>query len=257
MHALATHPPLEAGRGERPGRFHDRPGVVEDVLDGRTDFVVADEDDFVDRLARQGKRQFAHLPNGDTIGEDADVIEAHATPLLERSIHGVGFEGLHADHLHVGSERLDVPRDAGDEAAATDRHEHRGQSFLAVAEDLSADGPLPGDDERIVERMNERHGRLGGESVAMRLRVAVAVSREHDLGAHRARRVHLDPRRRLGHDDDRTKTERARRERHALRVVAGARRNDAARPLVGCQVHDLVVGAANLEAEDRLQVNTN
>ena len=49
-------------------------------------------------------------------------------------------------------------------------------------------------------------------------------------------------------------TEMARRERDALRVVAGARRDDAARALGVRQVRDAVVGAAQLEAEDRLQV---
>ena len=37
-------------------------------------------------------------------------------------------------------------------------------------------------------------------------------------------------------------------------MVAGAGGDDAARPLLVGQVRDLVVGAAQLEAEDRLQV---
>ena len=37
-------------------------------------------------------------------------------------------------------------------------------------------------------------------------------------------------------------------------MVAGARRDDAAGALVRRQMRDLVVGAAQLEAEDRLQV---
>ena len=39
----------------------------------------------------------------------------------------------------------------------------------------------------------------------------------------------------------------------ALRVVAGAGGDDAAGALLVGQVRDLVVGAAQLEAEDRLQ----
>ena len=45
-----------------------------------------------------------------------------------------------------------------------------------------------------------------------------------------------------------------RREGHALRVVAGARRDDAAGALGVGQVGDPVVGAAQLVAEDRLQI---
>ena len=95
---------------------------------------------------------------------------------------------------------------------------------------------------------------LDDEHVAVRLRVGVAVAGQHDLGAHGSHRIHFDPRRRLRHDDDRAEPELARREGDALRMIAGARRDDAAGALVGRQVRDLVVGAAKLEAEDRLQV---
>ncbi len=37
-------------------------------------------------------------------------------------------------------------------------------------------------------------------------------------------------------------------------MIAGAGGNDAARPLAIGQVRDLVIGAADLEAEDRLQI---
>ena len=74
--------------------------------------------------------------------------------------------------------------------------------------------------------------RLGDELVAVRLRVGVAVAGEHDLGAERPHRVHLDLGRRLRHHDDRPQPELAGREGDALRVVAGARGDDAARALV-------------------------
>src|SRR6185436_15822013 len=54
--------------------------------------------------------------------------------------------------------------------------------------------------------------------------------------------------------DDGAQSELARRERDPLGMVAGAGGDDAAGALVGRQVRDLVVGAAQLEAEDRLQV---
>ena len=52
-------------------------------------------------------------------------------------------------------ELLDRGRHAGAQAAATHRHEHRahvGQVF----DDLEADGALPGDDARVIERRDER-----------------------------------------------------------------------------------------------------
>ena len=115
------------------------------------------------------------------------------------------------------------------QAAAADRHEHRVQRFaLAVADDLVADRALAGDDQRIVERMDEGQAGLGDQRVAVRLRVGVAVADEHDLGAARPHRLHLDRRRRLRHDDDGAQPELLRREGDALGVVAGARGDDAA-----------------------------
>ena len=114
---------------------------------------------------------FAH---GHTVGEEADVVEVDARAGLQRPVHRVGLERLDADDLHVGPQRLDVPGDAGDEAAAADGHEDGREMVLAVTQDLGADRPLPGDDERIVEGMNERHPGLGDQRVAVRLRVAVA-----------------------------------------------------------------------------------
>ena len=155
-------------------------------------------------------------------------------PACERLVHRVRLERLDADDAHVGQHRLDVAGDAGDQPAAADRHEHRVQRVaLAVAHDLVADRALPGDDQRIVERVDEGQPGLGDQRVAVRLRVRVAVADEHDLGAERPHRVHLDRRRRLRHDDDRAQPELLRREGDALGVVAGAGGDHAAGALGG------------------------
>src|SRR4029079_10209282 len=107
------------------------------------------------------------------------------------------------DHLHFWPDRFDVPRDARDETASPDGHEDRRHAVLSVTENLVANRALSGDDERIVERMNEGHPSFSDESVAVRLRVGVTVADEHDLRAHRTHRIHLDLRRRLRHDNDR------------------------------------------------------
>ena len=90
--------------------------------------------------------------------------------------------------------------------------------------------------------------------IAVGLRVRVAVADEDDLGAARLHRLHLDRRRRARHDDDGAQPELLRRAGDALGVVAGAGRDDAAGALGGAEVGDLVVGAADLEAEDGLQI---
>ena len=58
--------------------------------------------------------------------------------------------------------------------------------------------------------------------------IGVGVAVQHDLGAARRDRVDLDARRGDRHDDHRPAAQPLRRERHALRVVAGARRDHAA-----------------------------
>ena len=123
-----------------------------------------------------------------------------------------------------------------------------------MPQDFIADCPLPGDDQRIVERMHEDHPSLARQFMAPHLRIRVAVAEQHDLGPEIAYRIHLDLRSRLRHDDDRADLEMACGIRHSLGVVAGARGDDTARPFFGAQMRDPVVSAAQFVAEDRLQV---
>src|SRR5262249_58243558 len=70
---------------------------------------------------------------------------------------------------------------------------------------------------------------------------------EDDLGAVPARRGQLE-RWRIGrHQDDRADARRARRQRHALGVIARREREDAAAPLAVVEARELVERAADLE----------
>jgi hypothetical protein len=102
--------------------------------------------------------------------------------------------------------------------------------------------------------MNDGHARLFGEDVAVELRIGVAVAREHDLRAHRLDGVHLDLRRCLRHHDDGAQLQTLSGVGDALGVVASAGGDDAAGALAVGEVRDLVVGTAQLETENRLQV---
>ena len=207
-----------------------------------------------DRLLDDRKRPLADLAHRHTVGENADMIQLDAAARGERLIHRVGFERLDANHLHLGPDGLDVPGDPADEPAPAHGHEHRGDPILGVPQNFVADRALSRDHERVVEGMNKGHPVLCDQRVAVRLRVAIAVADEHHLGAHVAHRLHLDLRRRLRHDDDSTQPEFARGVGDALRVIAGARGDDAARALLGREVCDAVVRAAQLETEDRLLI---
>src|SRR5439155_9432556 len=124
----------------------------------------------------------------------------------------------------------------------------------AVAQDFIGDGALAGDDEGIVEGMNEDEAGFRRQRVAMCLGVAVAVANEYHLSAQRADGIHLDRGRRLRHDDDRSYAQAARRVRDALCMIARAGGDDAASALFRGEVRHAVVGTAQLEAENRLLV---
>ena len=102
--------------------------------------------------------------------------------------------------------------------------------------------------------MDEHQAAVRGEPLAVLLRLRVAIAGQHDLRAERLDRVDLDLRGRPRHDDDGAQAEALRREGDALRVIAGAGGDDAARAILRRQPGDPVVGAADLEAEDRLEV---
>jgi len=80
------------------------------------------------------------------------------------------------------------------------------------------------------------------------------VALEHDFAAEVEHRLHLDVRRRPRHHDHRRDAAPSSRERDALRVVASRRTDHAALALGRAEADDLVVGAAQLEREHRLEV---
>ncbi len=252
--ALALNPGLHSGDGQRTGRLHHRAGVVEDILDRRADLVVGHAQHFIDRLLGDRKRPLPYLAHRHAVGEDPDVLELYTAAERKRAVHRVGLECLDADDLDVGTQRLDVAGDPGDESASAHGDEYGREAFLTVPQDFSADRALSGDHQRIVERMNEGHPGLGHDRVAVRLGLIVVVAGQHHFGAHRLHRIHLDARRRLRHDDDRAQPQLLRGVGDALRVIPGARGDDAARALLLSEMRDLVVRAAQLEAEDRLEI---
>ena len=86
------------------------------------------------------------------------------------------------------------------------------------------------------------------------VRIVVGVALEHDRRAERGDGVDLDLRRRHRHHDRRARAEPLRGESDALGVVAGRGGDDALRRVARRQARHLVVGAAELEREDGLEV---
>ena len=121
-------------------------------------------------------------------------------------------------------------------------------------EDLEAERALARDDVGVVERRDEHGAGALGELRGRRSGVSTVGALEHDVGAVAAGRVQLRQRHAERHEDRGRDAELLRRERDALRVVAGGCGDDAARALLGGQPREPVVGAADLERAGALQV---
>ena len=102
--------------------------------------------------------------------------------------------------------------------------------------------------------MNEDQALLFRELAGARISVVVSVAVQDDLAAQRGNCLDLDGWRRDRHDDDGTNAAALRRECHTLGMIAGRAADHAVAELLRGQVCNLVVGTAQLERKDRLQV---
>ena len=245
---------LEAREADRARRLGDGAGILEDVLHRRADLVGRDGDDFVEQFAAEPERLLAGLPHRDAVGEEPDLIEHDALARRDGAGHGGGVFRLDADHLDLGPQELGVDRDAGREPAAADRHEDRLDRLGMLAQDFHADRALAGDDIRVVIGMDEGQTLLGFELAGMAVGLVEALAMQHDAPAEAAHRLNLDVRRGARHHDGRLDAELLCRQRHALRMIAGGGADHAALGLDRGETRDLVVGAAQLEREDGLQI---
>ena len=252
--AVLHHVLLDGRHGQRTGRLHDAAGVDKNVLDGRAHGVGVDRHVAVDQRAGNAESFLAHQLDGRAVREQPDVAERDALPGGNRLDHGVGVVHLHADHLDLGAHRLDVVGNTGNQAAATDRHEHRMQWPLMLSQDFHGDGALAGDHVGIVERVDEGQALLRLQFECVAVGIGIAFAEQRDLAAQPANRVDLELRRGQRHHDHGARAELARAECHTLRMVAGRGANHAAGQLGRAQLNHLVVGAAQLEAEHRLLV---
>src|SRR6185312_11508805 len=103
---------LDAGNRQRAGRLDDRAGILEYVLDGGADLIRIQQHDFVDMRAAKVERLLANTLYRDTVGKNADPVEAHAFPRLETFIHAGGVLRLDSDHPDVWIEIFHVDGDA-------------------------------------------------------------------------------------------------------------------------------------------------
>ena len=118
----------------------------------------------------------------------------------------------------------------------------------------SADGPRPGDDLRIVERMDEDVALLERELARLGVGVVEHVAVEHDLGAVPGGLRHFHRRRVRGMTIVAGMPSRLRVIGDRLRVVAGRGGDHAALSLLGRQLQQFVERAALLVGGGELEV---
>ncbi len=184
------------------------------------------------------------------------MLQHHAALGRQGLLHARRVFWLDTDDLDFGAQLFDVGGDAGDQPTTTDRHENGVRITRMLAQQLHRHRALSGDDQGIVEGMDEHQAFFGGKLQGMFIGLVVAVAVQHGARAIAAHRRDLDLRGGARHDDQRLDPAFAGAQRHALRVIARRSGDHAPRAFLVGQVRNLVVGAANLEREHRLQVFT-
>ena len=135
--------------------------------------------------------------------------------------------GLHADDADLGVVQLGEGGDAAGQAAAAHRDEN-GVHQRQLLDNLHGDGALAGCHGEVVEGRDVGQALLLGKLHGAVLGVVEDVSVEDDLGAVALGALHLDEGRGGGHDHHGAGAGVGGGVGHALGVVAGRCRDDAA-----------------------------
>ena len=144
-------------------------------------------------LLEDARRKLARLLDRDAFGQRV-AAERHVA-VLDRAFHRRIELGLDADQLDVGLDRARRDRHARHQPAAADRHHDRVE-VGRLLEHLKRDGARPGDNLRIVERVDENIAVLERELAGLGVSVVEHVAVKDDLGAMAGGLSHLHRRRR-------------------------------------------------------------
>ncbi len=147
------------GQWRRPGRFDHRLRALQEEEQGPGQVLLRDGDDLVHQGAHVGQGEVRHPFDGDAVGHGVDPVERHGVPGGQRGGHRRRALGLDADHFDAGPEGLESDRHPADQSSAADR-DHHDPGLGRLLGQFEADRPLPGDDQRIVERRHEHGTRL-------------------------------------------------------------------------------------------------
>jgi hypothetical protein len=185
------------------------------------------------------------------------VVQRHRPAGGQRGHHRRGTGRLDTQHRRVRRPLGQVGGDACDTAAAAHRDHHQVRLIVELSKHFDGDGALAGDGAQVVIRRYQ--GGTGAFDVGQRRLSCEIVGRPpHDqldeVPAVITDSVKLLFGRLGGHIDTAMHTQRPARICKALRVVTGRRAHHPCGHLLIGQLHQQVVGPAQLVGAHRLQV---
>ena len=181
------------------------------------------------------------------------MVQGDGLPAQQGGLEAGRLLVLDADDLDPGHELLDEDGDTGRQPAAAHGHEDAVEMGVLLDE-LQTDGALTGNDAGVVEGGDVGQALGLGQAGGLSLGRVEVVPVEADLATQGANGVDLDRGGDGGHDDDGAHPQQGGGAGHALGVVAGRGGDDAALALGRAQGAHGVVGAADLERVDGLEV---
>ena len=222
----------QCGEARRARAFDDRLFDFEQHDDRLFEHALADQHDVIDKLAHDGQRQDARRLDGNAFGDRIAAELRGFAP--HRAIHRRVAFGLHADHFDGGLDALRGGCDAGNQAAAADRHD-QGFELRPGSQHLEPKRALAGNNFFIVVRMHHRQPARCGYGQCVRLRSVEVLAVQDHFGAVAARALDLNRRREARHHDNGRDPESVCMVGHPLRMIARRRGYYAGRALPGRQ----------------------
>ena len=171
-------------------------------------------------------------------------------------MHAGRIDRLHPNHLNLWPQPFDIGRHPANHATAANRHEHRIQRPLMLAQDFHGDGTLPRNHLGVVIGVDEGQIVLFRSPHRLRIGLIKIGAVQHHLGMATGDSLHLNAGGGDGHNDGGGGAQLLRRQSHPLRMVARAGRDYPTLQLGGGQTRHFVISTAQLKGKNRLQILT-
>jgi hypothetical protein len=223
----------------------------DEEVQGPFDLALIRDKHIVENIAENFARQLAGLTDGDPLRQ-SKAANRPVSPVIEIGKRRKEIR-LHPYELDIRFYLACREPAASGQTTPADRQDQRVEIGI-FGEHLAGQRSLPGQNHRVVERVDENRSGLRGQRQRMRLCRIEIRARDIDLCSKRPGLVYFHHRRAFWHDDGRCYAHRCRMARNALGVVAGRCGHHALAALRLAQGGKAGIGAAFLEGSGRLEV---